>query len=200
MRWKGWYAVKADIVTLAQTLASVDTDTARLNDFYDEALIALGDSEVIVGTHFIQVVAGTAEYALPAASLVVLAAFYNDVELTRAEVHQLVSCSRSWTSDTGTPTSFILMHEEQRTIRLYPEPVVTGDAIGGADFGSNYPANDLVLFTVDTTDAVPNWLDLALAMGILSREFGRQSASRDPVAAAAATTLGQVIRRTAGTP
>ncbi len=193
-------AAKADILTLAKLIAlTTEVNDTNLNDYFDEAVRALSDSQVFVGFKVVQAVNGTAKYAYPTNALRVLTVLWHDKELTETSTQQLDAVNRSWRATTGTPTCWMEEHVDERQVRIYPIPDTTGDAAAD-NWGATYPDNDLVFVTVDSATTIPDWIDIPVALGMLAREFSRESKHRDPRLAQLYVKLGLILRRLAGGP
>jgi hypothetical protein len=193
---------KADVVTLAQLIAGDVADQLLLEGFYDKALLTLTDTEVTVEATIIAVTSGTATYDWPVDAMRVLSAFFGSRELSLTKLNALEVAGRDWSADTGTPRNYLIDHEQERTVRLYPTPSVTSAAwwpAVGEPFGLDYPTDRLILLTAQNEDA-PEWLDFPLAFASLVEEFKRESNHRDLNVAAASARLGKLIRSIGGAP
>jgi len=193
---------KADVITLAQVIAGGVADEVTLGDFYDEAQLALADTEITVETHIIAVTAGEPSYPYPTNAMRVLTAFFGARELLQSKLNALEVASRTWSGATGTPVTWIETHEPERTVHLYPAPDTTSAGwfpAVGEPFGLDYPSDRLILLTAEE-EVAPPWLDLPLALASLVDEFRRESDHRDPMVSAAAVRLAKLIRNMGGAP
>ena len=183
---------KATVNTLAQLIAVTAISSARLNEYYNEALVELaGTTEVNIQVETTPIVSGTDKYTYNSiagnADMVQVLTVFNDdgFELLQTNLTQLDSQGRAWRTDTGSPTAWFLQHEQERQVRLYPIPDANGT---------------MTLFVKDKEDAVPAWLDLPLAFAILKREFMRSSAQHDPVMVELCEQAGAIFRGIGGSP
>jgi len=192
---------QAQNVELANFLALTSMTDTQLDAYYVESVLALQDSQVQVAASIIEVGSGVFVYDWPEDCIRILTAFYANKELTRAPVHQLDLQQRDWRSETGIPVHYVLNHEAERTVRLYPIPLLDGDPVPfPTDFGSSYPDGNLVLLYVTDNLDVPDWLDLPIACAILAKEFSRESSHCDKKAAELYLRLATVLRGIGGPP
>lgn len=156
---------KADVLTLVDDLSLGQANATEAAIFYDEIIRELGFVEVLTGTETITVHAGTNSYSLASDTIRALE-FYNTAGfLTKSVYSGLGSIfGSSWRTRTGSPLAVTVEDENNNSFSLVPSP--------------NYDDTLTVIRTETRTD-VPVWLELPIALEILSREFLRESDHQD---------------------
>ena len=121
---------KAATLTLISDLSLTQTDATAVGDLYDEVVEDLGLTSVIARASFIQTVAGTGQYTLPAAAIQRLYTFFDTIQLDEERLSNLEAVNGSWRDELGTPSCVTEEDEDEDTFTLYPVPDVGSGAVG----------------------------------------------------------------------
>lgn len=156
---------KTDVLDLVSDFSLGQANATEAEVFYDEIIRELGFIEVLTGTENITVHAGTGSYTLASDTIRALE-FYNTAGyLTKAAYSGLGALfGSSWRTRTGSPLAVTVEDENNNSFALVPTP--------------NHNDTLTVIRTEARTD-VPVWLELPIALEILSREFLRESDHQD---------------------
>jgi len=193
---------KADVIALAQLFAVDQASAANLSTFYDEAVRTLGlHTGHLSALSLVTGVAAQAEYTAPVEAIRILAVFYNDLELFEETLPGLASaCGTDWRQHPGDPIAYIRIDTTDKTIRLYPVPTLPGDSyipLTGL-FGASYPGYNVFIAHTEERADVPGYLELYLALTILTREYTRDSDHQDRTYAIMCDTLAKLALAAVG--
>lgn len=197
---------QADVLALIDDLAGIRSDGANLADptlrlrYYTEVVFEHGlVRQSAMDAAFVAVVAGTAEYAQPAAAINAIAICHDATELRPTLRRGLEAYDPSWRSRRGTPRSYTAQDTDDDAFRLVPVPASSGATIGtSTPFSGTFPDGNLTFFYTDNVTDVPLWDELWVALEVLSREFARESDHLDLTFAQTAQTLAVVLRQLVG--
>lgn len=171
---------RSEIITLVDDFSLGVSDATEVGVLYDEVVRELGFLEVLTSREDQVVVAGQGTVTLAVDTIRSLEIYSSEVgklDRTTAQAMQAV-LGNSWRSERGTTVAYVQDQENDNTVRLVPVP----------DAG--------MVVSVIRTDArldVPVWLELAVAMEVLSREMGRESGHQDVMFAGAAAQVGRFL-------
>lgn len=156
---------KADVLTLVDDLSLGQANATEAAVFYDEIIRELGFIEVLTGTETITIHAGTSSYNLAVDTIRALE-FYNTAGYLPKSAYSGLGAlfGASWRTRVGSPLAVTVEDENNNSFSLVPSP--------------NYSDTMTVIRTETRTD-VPVWLELPIALEILSREFLRESDHQD---------------------
>lgn len=173
---------RTSALALADTLAKLDTRPAHFARFFDEIVASLARTPTLVELSLCAVSVEQATFTLPDSALHVLACFYDNRHLDHASVQAMNALHAHWRDAYGTPVTYVTEHEAERTFRLYPRPALPSAPFVPVffdPFGHDYPLHGVaILHTVMTPDT-PAWLDLPLALNVLTRTFALESPYTD---------------------
>ena len=162
--------------SLVQSLSNGEADLAQAARFYVDVLGSLSDLPILTTTSAVAHVNGTIN--LPNAAVDMLLLFYGSTlqqlgELSIREANWLFD---NWRVATGTqPYNFVRESYNQRQVNMVPVPSTGGSAT--------------ILYT-HTTDTLPTWLQLPVALLVLAMEYARESKHQHLALAAAFRALG----------
>lgn len=178
-----------DVINIAQSYAFGLAGTGEIETYYDDMMVDAGRWGISTECRLLETVRGTAEYAFPADSVREYAIFYDDIMLSRMELRDLEAIfGPLWRQRQGRPAAYVMQDMPEHQVRIAPTPdaaSVDFSFIFGAPVGRDFPARSLGVILSVTRQNLPAWLDLPLALSILSREYERESAHRDMAFAAA---------------
>lgn len=188
---------KTNVLSLVSRLGLGLADEIQTLKYYDDATYDIANREIICNIQAITVTAGDATYDFPTEMGQLYAVFFGDRMLTEVMLREMEQRSPQWRDEVGYPYGFVLSDETARTVRLVPTPknVVTDAFVftHGAPWGEDFPNDALAMLGTERRDEMPSWMDLFLALGILAREFDRESDHRDPLFAGACLALSNLI-------
>ena len=187
---------RADIIAFAQVLAAGLADEVQLDRFLDDAIRELGHStDHLSNLSLVTGVAAQSVYSAPAPAVRVLAVYYGQSELYAETYAGLASAAgQDWRATTGEPVSYTTIDTDDRSVRLFPVPVLPGESfvpLSGL-FGAAYPDYNVFFAHTEERTEVPEYLELYLALAILAREFARDSTHQDYAFAGAAKMLASI--------
>ena len=187
---------RADVLTLASDLSKGQAEAIPTEHYYDEAMTVLAQRPLFTQAELVAVTNGTAVYTRPAATGRLMGMLYDDGWLPRLSMDELNYLDPAWRDRIGRPVGYVLEEENALDIRLYPTPDVSSTAFSfpsGEPLGVDYPRYALVFVYGERRDNLPAWMDLPLALGVLQREFSRESNHRDPRFADACGALSNLF-------
>ena len=173
---------RSDVLTLVTDFGLGHGRGIEEEKYYDDVLERLGFDKWFTQVSFVSVTAGTPTYTLDFNPAKIIAAFFGASMIYRESVAGLEALNPNWRDEKGTPQFFTSEGETVNVIRLYPEPDVTSGIFSfssGSPFGVDFPKSVLGLVHSDTIVDAPSWLDLPIALEVLSKEFMHQSDHRD---------------------
>lgn len=175
---------KADVLTLVSNFGVNAVDANETTILYDEVVRELGLRGVLVGTEQINVIAGAATYKLLSDMKQILEIHGIGGRLSRETVNGLQAIfGANWRDMKSTPLAFTTIEEEDKVVRLVPEPT---------------EADTMTVLRAEEPTDVPVWLELPVAMEVLSREYSRESDHQDIAFAALAHELSTLLFQFAG--
>jgi len=185
-----------EVLTLASDLAKGQAEAIPLEHYYDDAMTTMSQRPLFTQAEIVVVTKGTAVYTRPASAGQLMGMLYDDDWLPRLSINELNYLDRSWRDRIGRPLGYVLEEENANDIRLYPIPDISSTAlsfVSGEPLGVDYPRYALVFVFGERRDNLPVWMDFPLALGILQREFTRESNHRDPRFADACGALSDLF-------
>lgn len=171
---------RADVLQLVSDLALSQSDATEVGVLYDEVVRELGFYEFLTGTEQIAVSANAAAYKVATDTIRILEVIDSTVgRLDRVDGRSLRSVfGAGWRNKVGTPIAHTATEASSDTIQLVPIP--------------QQPSTLTVIRTEARTD-VPVWLELAIALEIVHREFLRESNHQDIAYAQTARDLANML-------
>lgn len=171
-------------------------DGTTVLTYYDDLMWDAARWGVATTIELLESVRGDGQYALPATEARVYAIFYDDVMLSQHALQDLEAVNPLWRDLVGKPAGWVSQDESEHDIQLVPTPdqsSVDFSFIHGAPEGVDFPDRAISVVMGVKRDDLPAWLDVPLALAVLSREFERESDHRDTVFAQACRTLGDQL-------
>ncbi len=187
---------KASVLALAQELANTQASATNLDQFYDDVVKDVAQQALFNVIEIMDAPAGQAVYVKPDRTSQLLGVFFDDTMLSLVTLRELEATRPQWRDSVGRPVAYLIEDLGHDEFQLYPAPVTTGDPVvpvHGAPFGLDYPANTIAVLASEIREDMPDWLDLPLALIVLSREFARPSPHMDKTFAAACRQLGTLF-------
>lgn len=188
---------KADVLQLVADLGHGLADATRVEDYYLDATIDLARRGVRVDARLITTTsADQAVYPLPDDAYAVLGVFWDDRMLSRITPRGAERLARDWRALRGAPQAWIDDTEDAQAFRLLPVPTVGPtdfSFILGSPWGTDFPRGAVAALHTERRDDWPHEFDLPLALDVLTREFRRPSAHRDPTFAQACEALAGAL-------
>ena len=171
---------KSDVVTLVDNLSLSVTDATEVGVLYDEVVRELGFMELLTSVEVQQVDGGQATVVLEDDTVMALDVYTSDGgRLDRTSTNAVKAVfGNQWRHLVGSPVAYVKDHEDENVIRLVPTP--SGSEV-------------VTIIRTDARDDVPVWLELPLALEVLSREMARESNHQDVKFAAAASGLARML-------
>lgn len=166
----------AVVQTLVTNLSNGEADLTECGRIYDDVMANLGTMPVLVSYSSGQQTNGLAP--LPANAVALLLAFYNNEQLGELSIREADWLFPNWREATGTPFNFVRESIISQAIQLVPTP---NDA-NAPSFLASY-----------TTDTLPVYLQMPVALLVLADEYGRESDHQNIEIANACRELGQLL-------
>lgn len=177
---------RAQIVTLADSLAHGVSASASLQDSFDDVLERLArTTSPFVDTETYTPTDGTAEYSYPSSAVVLLAVFHGAVQLPLTNVKELEAYDEDWratAATTGTPVAHSFTERDARKVLLFPTPDTT--AAAGGTF----------LFAEQRTTDIPVWLALPIIFEMLSEDFAYPSDHQDKEMSEVCAQMAEILK------
>lgn len=171
---------RSDVLTLVSDFGLSVTDATEVGVLYDEVVRELGFTEVLTSVEVQAVGAGqtTVVFATDTIrSLELYSSQRGKLDRSTANAARTIF-GNSWRQQVGPPVMYVQDQEDDNTVRLVPIPTA--------------PLSVSVI-RVDARTDVPVWLELPLALEIVSRELSRESDHQDTKFAAGAAQLGRLL-------
>lgn len=188
---------KTTVLTLVSDLTlGAASDTTITGRYYDRVVEDLARFPWLTTMSLIPVTANTSQYTLETAQAKIIAIFYDGRQLSRLTRTQVEGLNRYWRNEYGTPHSYVVDDEANKTFALYPIPTLDSKAQSfphSQPFGQDFPAYTLLVIHTGTRTDVPTWLELPVALEVAAREMERESNHRDLEWASRARQLSQLL-------
>lgn len=165
----------AVVQTFVTDISNGEADLTECARIYDDVLANLSTLPVLVQfTATIAPVSGTV--ASPGTAL--LLAFYNNEQLGELSLREADWLVPNWRETVGTPYNFVRESIAGTQFQLVPQP---------------NDGHDAQTITSYTTDTLPVWLQLPVALLVLADEYQRESDHQNIEIANACRELGQFL-------
>lgn len=172
---------RATTVIFAQDLAVVSSNASALEDYYDAQVIEIGKLGLLTAFPTQAGAAGTKTYAAPSVAVELFQVFYGAIHTPLVGLRELEAIAADWRSQpSGSPQVATVEGEGDKKFSFFPTP------------DSNQTITTII--SQIQTDA-PTWLEGALALGALSREFSRETAQQDANFSQAAQFLANLFMK-----
>ncbi len=190
---------KADTLALTQMLAVQSADAATIEAFYNDTMVELAAENWFCVAEVIPLL--PAQLKIELGNIVnLLALIYDDADLGMVSLRLIEFIDAGWRQRVGRPTSYVREDENAKTVALYPQPDVPSNPLTmllGEPLGSDYPVYSAVkFFSQAPLDPLQPffYLELVVALRILSREFTRESDHQDQEYGGAAQALSDLFK------
>lgn len=187
---------KATVLTLVSDLTLGAADATAAGRYYDRVVETLARFPWMTNFSLIPATKGTSQYTLETAQAKVLAVFYDNRQLGKLTLAQVEGINRGWRNEVGTPHSYVVEDESQKSFRLYPTPDLDSKPQSfpnSQPFGIDFPAYTIVVLHTETRTDVPLWLELPVALEVAAREMERESSHRDVEWASQARAMADAL-------
>jgi hypothetical protein len=187
---------QASVLSLAMQIANSQQQSPQTENYYTDAMADLAKQAIFNTVSIIGTTAGIAEYALPATTSKILGVLYDDVMLSEVHLRELEAVDPQWRDTHGRPRAWTQDEVSKLSLRLFPIPVTSNPAPvfpNAAPLGIDYPIDCLVVLHSEIRADLPPWMDLPMALGVLSREFARDSPHMDEPFAKACQDAAQLL-------
>lgn len=187
---------EADVKQLVTDLALGLEDTLRVDQQYDEVVEILEQFGWWTQLTLVSLTSETQEYTLPTNVINILAAFYDDQQLSQETRIALQAWSRTWEDEVGTPFAFVQEHVQDRNFQLYQKPTLNSKDFTfafGAPFGEDYPEYSVAVVATERRATFSPWLWMVAALLICAREFRREGKNRDLAFSASCESVAAVL-------
>lgn len=187
---------KVDVLQLAQDYAGTVPDLPLMDHDYDDVLLALDPTELLVAMTMQEHDAGNNTFRVPHPAIRLLGVWYGEHELAMTTAQQLEATQWDWRTREGTPHAAVTETEGDRMFRLFPSPDAQSQEfsfVHGLPFGVDFPGYCVIAAYTEVRDEIPNWLDLPVALAVLARAFAREERYRDPTFASIVRKLSERI-------
>lgn len=188
--------MKADVLALVQTLSNGQADPNLALVFYDEVVNELAAGEWHTTATPLTVTSGSSLVNLPSTLLRLLQMIYDDDVLSKLSLRELESLRAGWRAQNGTPIAYTLESETIKSLEVFPVPNQTPTPIipvHGLPVGEDYqPGNAVAIYAEYRTDVLP-YLNLPVALRMLSKEYIRESDHMDANYAGLAGELATML-------
>ncbi len=191
---------KADVLALVDFLGGGADDPVTVEKYYRDTMIDLARENWTTDAEVFQIAVDQTDVDLSAVIDYVnlLGLVYDDTEIDELPLRQLEMLDPYWRDAKGRPTSFTEQDEKAKVIGIYPAPDTVANPLGGTfgePLGGDYATYNAVIFaSVSPGDFPPYWLELPVALHILTREFNRVSDHPDPAMCETAMGLEQLFK------
>jgi hypothetical protein len=171
---------QADVLTLVSNFGVNDVDADEPTVFYEEIVRELALKGQLIGTETIAAVAGEAVYTMLNENMEILEMHLaSSGRIDAASIKALQSLfGADWRDRKGTPLAYTTDEETDGDFRLIPEPTAS---------------DTITMLRKESRTDIPTWLELPLALEIVSREFQRESDHQDIVFAELSHQLATIL-------
>jgi hypothetical protein len=191
--------MKADTLALVQTLSNGMADSVTSEKYYNDVCFELAHENWFVEASLVPVTEGertvSIDQAVGPGMGDILGLIYDDVDLDMAMLNDIESIDPYWRDAFGYPRTYVVEDVNQKSIQLHPRPQVTSNPnLGnfGLPLGQDYPTYNVAAFyNYAPLDPQQPWyyLELLIALRVLSLEFSRESDHVDSEFAQSAQAL-----------
>jgi len=184
---------RAAVETLAASIAGPNADATAITRYYDDLIFELGRvTEVATQASLIEST-GAFRYTLPNAAIKLIAVFFDAKELYKLSMLELFADDPEWRFRHGPPFGYWIENEPIERFVVYPAPITFSGSVSGGNLGSSFIRDAITaIYTEDRAD-MPEWLELAIAVEIASRELAMESNHKDLEASGLLRALSNVL-------
>lgn len=188
---------RASVLALVEELTTNLAPDTQIADFYDDMMVDAGRWGVGTAVRLVETTRNEAVYQFPDDVVKEYAVFYDDLMLPLATLRELEATNSAWRDETAAkPRAYVEQDMPEHFVRLYPIPQQASadfSFLFGSPMGHDFPDRALGVVVGELRADLPAWLDVPLALAILSREYERESDHRDSAFAGACRNLGNML-------
>lgn len=177
----GGDGVKAEVIALVNSYAYDLADAPQVDGFYDDATWDSTRWGVTSQVTLVETTRNAATYDLGIGRI--YAIFYDDVMLSGCSLQDVeAAVGAAWRDTVGRPHGYVVQDQDTNHVRIFPKPDANSrdfSFLFGAPLGHDFPDRALGVVIAERREDLPAWLDVPLALGVLAREYERDSAHRD---------------------
>lgn len=165
------------VQTLVTQLSNNEADVAEMQPIYDDVLTQLAAIPILVSL-LTNMKPQNGLVSIPGNIVTLLLAFYNNAQIGELSIREANWLLPDWRESTGTPYNFVRESFQTQNIQLVPTPTDN---------------NNAQILGAYTTETLPVWLQLPVALLVLGDEYQRESDHQKLEVSAAARALGQLL-------
>jgi hypothetical protein len=173
---------QATVLALINAFGFEIEGVPQINGFYADLMWDAARWGVATSVQLVPTVRGTDTYAMPDTEGKRYMLFYDDIQLSVSSIMDLAAVNPDWRDERGRPDAYVTQDESEHDIPLYPVPDVNARDfvfLFGSPMGRDFPDRAIGAVMGERRDDLPSWLDVPLALGVLAREYERESDHRD---------------------
>lgn len=165
----------SNVASIIANLSNNEADATETARFYVDVLALLATYPLLVKSAAVTQTSGAVPQ--PADAVAVHAAFWNNYQLGELSIREADWLAPDWREATGTPYSFVRESLAGTTLQLVPAP-------------TSGTGNEIYSYTTDT---LPTWLQMPVALLVLALEYERESDHQNLPLAGACRSLGMFM-------
>ncbi len=188
----------SSVRSLAQAFAYDRADSTRLEFHYEDAIRRLAHVGWFVDVTLVSVDATTGSFTIPSGGVSIVGVFHDDSVLDELSIVRVEALNPEWRDEVGIPKAYIVEDESRNNFVIYPRPASKSkdfSFITGTPLGEDFPEYAVAVIHTKTETEEPEFLELPLALQILSEEFSLESQIRDEPFAKLCKQLSDIFIR-----
>lgn len=187
---------RTSVLALAAEFAFGLEGAPQVDGYYDDLMWDAARWGVSSSVQLVPTVRGDGVYEMPEDEGKRYMIFYDDIQLSLSSISDLNAVNPDWRDEVGRPDAYVIQGENEHDILLYPVPDVNARDfvfLFGSPMGRDFPDRALGTVMGERRDDLPSWMDVPLALGVLAREYERESAHRDVAFAAVCRQMSSTL-------
>lgn len=187
---------KANVESLVSDMALTQNEAGTTESFYQNTMKELSLKPLFTDVRLIEITAETSQYTIPDDIGLILEMFYDSEIVFRESLASMGIHSRNWKDLKGNPEFYVVESETSKQFRLVPEPQVSSKDFSfllGEPLGRDFPEYSVGLIHTKVQGDNPDWMDLPIALKVVSKEFQKESKYQDPDFAEVCNQLADLV-------
>jgi hypothetical protein len=172
----------ADVQSIVALISNGQYDPTLFQQFFNSEMTIIGGQNWHTTAVPITFTAGQPSVALPTTLLNLITVIYDTTVLSELTLRELEALTTGWRNNPGYPIAYTTETETSKSIAVAPVPASTSPPIipvHGLPTGRDYqPGNGISIHSEYRHDPL-DYLTLPIALGILWREYVRESDHQD---------------------